>query len=320
MKTRTRSLFTLLAPLALLGATGLHATVTAVNWGGNYVSATQNLQGDTTIHAGSDAYGDPYTQTGVDIINGTGDAYDNDALLDDSVRGRFYSSVTAFNPGSPGYNTAATSAIFYGGATTFSKNDTHVDGFTELDVLNQGSNDSIHFHTDSGTDDHTMHALLFWKKENFLNGANLQSNLSFDTLSNFSLTTGQVSNGNAGSQDMMLRWAVQSGGTWHLSSSANILTPNNTFTDNVFATTWAIYDPTANNMNFHQDAASFTIASSALNDITALGFYLDHDRATGQPHMHVEHFSSSVVPEPGRAMLLCFGLGSLLLRRRRIKG
>lgn len=302
---------------ALIRGPALQASVIAVNWGGNYVSTVQNLEGDTGIHSSSDQYGDPFSTTGVDIINGAGNAYDNDALFDDSVMGRLYSSSTAFNPTS-GYDMGATSARFYGGATTFSKNGAHVDGFTELSILNQGSNDSIHLHTDSGTDDHTMHAFLFWDKTDFLNGSDSAGSLAFDQDSMFSLSTSQVSNGSAGSQDLILRWAVRDGDNWYLSSATNILSPNDTLTDNLYGRDWATFDPTASYLNFDQDSAAFGVQSSTFTDITAVGFYIDHDLATGQPHIHIENFSAAVVPEPGSAVLLLLGLGRMASRRRRV--
>ena len=91
---------------AAAGSPAALAATSAVQWGGDYVSATVPYAGHVPANAsGSDIYGDPDGPFVIDV--------DADGA-DDSVAGRALSLTAPFNPTS-GYG-PGTSLTFYGGA------------------------------------------------------------------------------------------------------------------------------------------------------------------------------------------------------------
>jgi hypothetical protein len=98
---------------------------------------------------------------------------------------------------------------------------------------------------------------------------------------------------------------------WNLSSAMPVeLDPT--------STNWALYDPTALDLNFNQSTAVFS--SMNFNDVTGLGFYAERDSlgSNGQLNIGVPSFSVVAVPEPSAAGILVslFALGATAIRRR----
>ena len=99
------------------------------------------------------------------------------------------------------------------------------DGFSELTILNQGPNDSIHYHVDTGGDAHTFHLLTYWDKADFLNGLDTDPNLYLG-LGGFSLSTAQASGHHS---DEILYWVVRDGGQFYIAEDTITLSNNSDY-------------------------------------------------------------------------------------------
>ncbi|MBX3421123.1 MAG: PEP-CTERM sorting domain-containing protein [Pirellulaceae bacterium] len=292
--------------LAFLASVGLgtigRADLIAVEWGGNYVSSAQNYADHNPLNtSGGNQYGDP---DGPFPDGGGG-----------SIAGRAYRS-TPFSPPS-GYS--GTSDTFWGGGSVTSPTLPSNDGFNDLEVLNQGPNDSLHFHVDTGTHVHTFHQLIYWDKANFLNGLYAYPNLKLGT-GQFVIRTSQVA-GHHTDQD--LRWVVRNGSQFYVSQATVQLTNNATITVPYSSlTNWGLYNPTlaggsptaADLLSLDFNEAGAFNPQTFLN-VTGLGFYIEHENATGPTHVHIEGFSATSVPEPSSALLSLMSLMGIALRR-----
>lgn len=240
-----------------------------VNWGGNYVSASTDLNNKNANTSGND-------------------------------QGTNFSLTTVLSP-TAGYS--GTSATFYGGGVANLTTGTTL-GWSNFQIQNQGSADMIDFSIQHGNDQHTFSTALVWLKNDFL----LTSpQISFDASSQFamSLTNAPTSAMN----NAQARWLVQDGSTIYLSQVAFAPTNGNyTYNPFVDATNdgmWAVYAPSGLNINFDQVGAAF--ANHKFTDITAVGVYFESDvhENTGQPFgWSIPGFSVSAVPEPASLLLI----------------
>ena len=191
-----------------------------------------------------------------------------------SLEGHFQ-NTTAFSPTS-GYS--GTSATFYGGGAVVRENELTNDGFSSLEIKNQGPSDSIQFKVDTGQDKHTFSLLHYWDKVDFLNGLDSQSDLTLDSMGAFSLTVQQSSGNQA---DERLRWVVRNGSEFYVSEFNALLTNNTTF-NSAYSTliNWAAYNPIdpgpgpvtgADLMSLNFDQSS-SFAPVTFDDVTGLGF------------------------------------------------
>ncbi|MEI7701565.1 MAG: hypothetical protein WCK86_17330 [Planctomycetia bacterium] len=279
-----------------------------VNWGGNYVPPPpfHPLDFDEVANqvGANDRYGDPNPQ-------GT-------------YNGRLVDLNVPYNPYDAGYDTSATSAIFYGGhAIKWSDPDpgNPNTGFTNLSVENQGPSDAIQIEVkpNSGLQDYA--ALFFWKKENFLSGWNIISVNPNDL--EFALRTTQVSNNKQTPDD--IRWVVQNGTLFYVSEVVSGVKNNSEYSYDsgdlaLFA--WGLYDPTMGLADiFAPDPVIPLIDFEDLTDIQALGFYLEwgKDQATqnGGVDIKIKEFTVTHAPEPSFAMVGLFGFGLFAVRRLR---
>ena len=292
---------------ALLMISSSHAaTVSAVAWGGQYVDSDLSFADDDPIaRSGSDKYGDP---------DGPIDTGGNN-----SIAGRSLSHTTPLNPG-VGYS--GTSGTFYGGGSVSRENSGLTnDGYSELSVLNQGPNDSLHWHVDTGGDSHTFHLLLYWDKGDFLNGLSTTTNVDLSQ-GGFTLSTAQAS---ANHTDELLRWVVRDGSQFFVSESTITLANNSDYSvmySNL--ANWAAYNPVdpvgtptaADLWSLDFDEGS-VFSPHTFTDVTAVGFYMEHEAATGPIHVHIEGFGATFIPEPSSILLLLGSLGLVARRRRR---
>lgn len=291
--------------LAVLLLSPADAALSAVNWGGQYVDSDLAFADDTPANrTSSDKYGDP---DGPFAVN-----------ANDSVTGR---ALSLGNPFSPSAGYTGTSSTFYGGGSVTRTNVLANDGFSELSVLNQGPNDSLHWHVDTGGDDHTFHLLLYWDKADFIGSLSTTNNLGL-TGGGFSLTTSQVS---ANHSDELLHWIVRDGSQFYVSQATTTLSNNSSFNVAYSSlTNWAIYNPddpagAANSDDL--DSLDFNesgpFGPHTFTDVTGLGFYVEHEAATGPIHVHIEAFGATLVPEPSVSLLALMGFGAFIVRRRR---
>jgi hypothetical protein len=300
---------TALVGLQLISSAQLLKADIAVNWGGDYVSAKTPYAGHTPANlvGGSDQYGDPDGPLPVNVT--------------DSIAGRSLRST----PLSPPSGYSGTSGTFYGGGSVTRVNSLVNDGFSDLTMLNQGSNDSMHFRVNTGGDSHTFHLLTYWDKSDFLNGLNSVPNLTLDAGGQFTIQTSQSA---ANHSDEILRWVVREGSQFYVSQNTTLLTNNATFNVPYSSlTNWALYNPnfvagiaTAGDLSSLDFDETSVASPLSFSDITGIGFYIEHEAATGPIHVHIEGFEASLtaVPEPGSlAYGLMVGLGGLSLRRSR---
>ena len=299
----TSSIVLLALVIAPFQLQSMRGAVTAVDWGGPYAGADLPFADDVAANrSGSDKYGDPH-----------GTFPDGP----DSVTGRALSLDSPFSPTS-GYS--GVSDTFYGGGSVTREGTGTNDGFSEISILNQGPNDSIHWHVDTGGDSHTFHVLIYWDKSDFLGGLDAISNLTLGG-GGATITTAQASGHHT---DELLRWVVRDGTQFYVSDETVTLTNNDTFSvtyENVG--NWAGYSP-------NDPAGAPTLADlqsldfdesgpynpHTFTDVTGLGFYVEHEAATGPIHVHIEEFSATI-PEPSHALLTLLGLSLLSARRRR---
>ena len=195
------------------------------------------------------------------------------------------------------------------------------DGYSELGIINQGPNDSIHWHVDTGGDDHTFHLLLYWDKADFFGSLSSTPNLDL-TEGAFTISTAQSSGNHS---DELLRWVVRDGdqfyvseGTITLTNNSEIITPYSSLVN------WSEYNPidpagtaTLSDLLSIDFNEAGTYAPHVFTDVTGLGFYVEHEAATSPVHVHVEGFNATLVPEPSGSILILLGFAGLTGIRRR---
>jgi hypothetical protein len=306
--------------ILLVSPASLNAGLLIVDWGGNYVSATQDLQGKNTF----------FDNDNIDA--------DGDGTADDSIGGRLFSESTAFSP-TTGYS--GTSGTFYGGAITGNQdNPTTLSGttpFDELGIQNQGPNDELEVTASSHGHFHDVHMAVYWDKADFLNGGD-SFPVFFDETSSVTVDLNEGSAENLVDAEVRLVVRDDLGNFW-LSETAYVSpSQNSSFTwdsaNQGFSTTddgnWASYDPNAtfpgatsagSDLRFDQDSATFS--SQDFSSITGIGFFFEQDTFHNNIGFHVSGFeanASVAVPEPSTVTLLgVTALGLLGYRRRKRK-
>lgn len=273
-----RSSFVVAAFLALAPAT--HGQ-SIVNWGGNYVSTTQDLQGKNSD-------------------------------LNATQAGRGFSTTVPMNPAIGG-NYSGTSAQFYGGAVMSQTAHAPV-GWNVFAVENQGALDQIHLRVQDN-DPLNMHYTMYWDKADFLAPFNSQT-IALDTNSRLDLT---IHNNNSHMDDAVGRWLVRDGSTFYLSEqtlsfpAAGSQTQSLTFASDAFDGNWAVYTPSGLDIDFN----GVTFTAQNFTNITAVGFYVEHDLFThNNLDWSISGFSFSQVPEPGAFGLTAIALSACLGLRR----
>lgn len=238
--------------------------------------------------------------------------------INETIVGRAFSSSEPFSP-PVGY--AGPNGPFLGASSVTRTGATGNDGYSELSVLNQGPNDSIHWHLDTGGDDHTGHLLIYWDKSNFLGSLSTTPNLELG-VGAFTISTAQASGNHA---DEFLRWVVRDGSQFYvseatvaLSNNSDIVTPYSALVN------WSAYNPVGpvgapslTDLQSIDFDATGPYSPHSFTDVTGLGFYVEHEAPTGPIHVHIEGFSASLVPEPSSGIFCLLGLCTLTAYRRR---
>lgn len=277
----------------------------AVNWGGNYVDSTQNLQGfDTQVN-----------YFPIDL--------DGDTVADDHRVGRPFSATTPFSPAA---NYSGTSATFYGGFMSdgynYGADPNHV--VDQMALQNQGPNDQISFQIQQGNHQHIMHLFLYWDQADFLTG---NAPISFGDDGFMSVTT---VNSDQAQKDELGRWLIRQNGTFYLSEATFVIgVSQNTHTISgaqLNDTRWVAYDPTQSTPGFansegtdlHVDFGSATFAPLTLSAVSAVGFFFDHDTPRDNYNVSIDAFAVAV-PEAGTVAagvgLLAVVAGGFVRRR-----
>jgi hypothetical protein len=291
--------------LALLVTLPAGAATPAISWGGQYISrADEPFEGDIASNRGSsDKYGDP--DGPFTIVGGT-------------IVGRAYSADTPFSPPT---DYSGTSGTFFGASSVTRSGTSSNDGFSELGIIDQGPNDSIHWHVDTGGDDHTFHLLVYWDKADFLGPLSTTPNLDLSQGA-FTIGTSQSSGNHS---DELLPWVVRDGNQFYVSESTITLTNNSEITTPYSSlVNWAEYNPvdpagatTLTDLQSIDFDEAGPYSPQTFSNVTGLGFYVEHEAATGPIHVHIEGFEASLIPEPSSALLCFLSLGGLVGFRRR---
>jgi hypothetical protein len=146
---------------------------------------------------------------------------------------------------------------------------------------------------------------VIWKKADFLNGADAQS-ISFGNTTDISNDRIELVTGAPASfLGDTLRWWVQSDGVKYISDTdltlaSGVLASTTYSTTDFSAQTWRS-QPLVNNSAvgmFVDSGFPGGIASSALTNITAIGFYIDDANAPLAANALITRFEISAIPEP----------------------
>lgn len=121
-----------------------------------------------------------------------------------------------------------------------------------------------------------------------------------------------------------MRMAVNSGGTWYISSDNVLATGNNNGTNLTVtaSTTWAALSvATAGSVSLMTgDALSYVTTTASLNDLQGVGFFYESSaEGTARARYRATNFVVETIPEPATLGLVGIAGGALLMIRRRLK-
>lgn len=211
-----------------------------------------------------------------------------------------------------------TGPTFYGGIEYTRGGSASAPTLGQTQVVNNATADRITIGSGRSEANQTLSTLIFFKKENFINGAASGESVSFNSTSTATIRTAGSSTATGG----VIRAAVLNDGVWYLSSSSVVSGFSGSLTiANLSAQSWGVFDPA----DLSAAPSSFTVAGSTFTDIQALGFWGQAIRGATANLVTISvdqiDFTGLVaVPEPSSAAALA-GLGVLglagLRRRRR---
>jgi hypothetical protein len=201
---------------------------------------------------------------------------DADGQSDDTRGCLSYSSTSPLSPNPTGGNayggTYATTSShkFYGGVLMQRYNGDFGSRWGE--VWERGTADRIYQSADAPSDGW---AFLFWKKADFLNGAN--NTVKFDSSSRLEVLNTSGADGVVANNYGRARFVVQDGSQFFVSESYGEGTQTSFTMTNPNAQRWASYAPSAP-YNLRFTGSSF--ATRTFNDIQAVGIYHSTDNST----------------------------------------
>ena len=209
-----------------------------------------------------------------------------------------YSDTESLNPKPAGGNAygdiyaTGTSYRFYGGILF-----QHYDGpfgSKWAEVWDRGALDRIYQSADAPSDGW---ALIYWKKEDFLNSAHAIT-VTFTVTSTLELLNYAGADGVVDNNFGRVRFVVRDGTQFYISSSfGDKITSSGLQLRDPTATQWASYTPTAP-YNIKFDAASAMFALHVFRDITAVGFYHDTNQSADtnrRAGLNIERFRVSAM-------------------------
>jgi hypothetical protein len=230
-----------------------------------------------------------------------------------------YSDTEPINPNPAGGNAygdtyaTGTSYRFYGGIL-FQRYDGPF-GSKWAEVWERGAPDRIYQSADATSDGW---ALLYWKKQDFLNGARGVT-VTFDVASTLEILNYAGADGVVDNNFGQVRFVVRDGSQFYISEDFGDKTTSSGFQLTDPSTTrWAPYTPSAP-YSLKFDAVNAVFAFHTFSDITAVGFYHATDQSTAtnrRAGLNLERFRVSAklqtppIPPGYRVMLpLCVRQG-----------
>lgn len=266
-----RFIFTLTFTLGLSAISLQSATL--VDWGGDYVSSYTGL--DTP---------EPATGGGWITYN--------------------YSDTTPISPAGP---------TFYGAISLVDSSGTGTPAFTSdrFGIQDVAAGDQLRIGASAGATTLNMRGLIFFKKENFLDGGSTGT-VNFSEGGSISLSTST----SVGANPRQFKAAVYAlvGGEWNWYLSASTAATSIDISDPALSL-WALYgiDASTAPLNAAPGGAAYTVSGSSFEDIGAIGFYFNFNQTDNNMAFFMTSFevNATVIPEPSTAALL--GIGALLL-------
>jgi hypothetical protein len=244
------------------------------DWGGDYVTTDTSMARYITV------------EYPVDLDGGNDDAR---AYLP-------YSDSEPINPYPDGPNTygttyaRGTSYRFYGGILFQHYNGPFGSQWAE--VWYRDGPDRIYQSADATSDGW---ALLYWKKEDFLNGANAMT-VTFDVSSTLEILNYAGADGVIGDNFGRVRFVVRDGSQFYISEISGDKTTSDGFRlSDPSSTRWAPYTPSAP-YNLKYDVVHAVFAQHIFSNITAVGFYHATDQSSAanrRAGLNIERFRVS---------------------------
>lgn len=264
--------------------------------------------------SGADQPGRPSGQSQIfnfsRIVETTGD-YDGGGANDDARLSITFSEIDPLNPPheTDGYDTNLTNSVFYGGVRLTAYNPDPGDTELRARINAAGNNFDIRA-VNRSADGIEMVAAIFWDKQDFLNGGDVDR-VFLDAASSITLASAQSPH------NMNSRILVRTAdGQFYVSETSErrpLLTPEGAEGGNILDEMWAAYDP--NSDLLFDTGTSFSTTTAELADITGFGFYF-HRNSAGNFWIDNIEVNASIIPEPASVALVLGGVGLMLARRR----
>ena len=231
-----------------------------VNWGGDYVTSDTAMQRFMTLNANVDL--------------------DGDGAADDTRGYLAWSDAQSINPNPSGGNAYGTTYAqganwrFYGGVLFQRYNGNF--GAKWAEVWNRPNGlDQIYTSADAVSDGWMT---IYWKKEDFLNGAHADT-VSFDANSSLELLNYAGGDGDVSANAGRARFVIKNGNQFYISKDYVEKNANAFTLTNPGNKQWAVYNLAAPyGIKFDANTATFT--TQAFNNVVAVGMYHATDSST----------------------------------------
>jgi PEP-CTERM motif len=264
-----------------------------VDWGGDYVSASQAL-----VPTGATS----------NTLNST-----------THVRTGFY-AYDASSPNTPasGYTApVGKSGALYGGsyviATGTAANDpASASGTWTRQIANSASSDVIQFNRGATTNvSYQAAAFVGFLKSDFLNSGSSLPSITLDATSSLSVTT-------VSANSATYRFGILNGGNWYISSNTRTSIGTLSLSGaGLTGSTWGLWNPNGP-ATIMQDPGTVSLFDKTLADFTSIqGFGIISGFSGASGRLDISGFSVSAVPEPATIALLTLGAAVILFKRRK---
>lgn len=243
-----------------------------VNWGGNYVSTAKSLR--------------PGENGGQGIL--TVADFNNDTVSD-SRRLFTFSTATPLSPTVQAGSYDGTNARFFGGASTIFYGSSSAN-FATRSVIDNAAGDRVSLRVQPSGPATDFDTAWLWTMPDFLDSPTPKF-LGAETIFKISLQRNEI---------QQTRWLIGDGTNFYVSQQTISGTGTFTWTGaSVGSSMWALYTPSADNLDFDQNAAVFDIPIWSI-PVRAAGFMTDVDAGTNSRYwIEFSAFSVTEGNNPG---------------------